>query len=207
MRKITIIAGAFVFLFLTNIAHAQPATNINTELQQMELQGTHQAYPSPSQSPVQTQPQTINQNQQPEDQFAVPQQFLENLQNKITALEYQSKEYGDPKVSSWLSGWWQIGFWVGILWLFPWIFVGWQWTKFKFWGFGWPWPWWFFLPLVWFIPWLIIAWQWWLVWWVWWVWIWWLFPWVFWIFWWIIIFKEAAIWHWHRRKSPHTLSE
>ena len=200
----TVISGAFLFLFLTSIAHAQPAVDIKTELQQMELEETQQAYPSPTQNPVQTQPQTTNQNQDREDQLSIPQQFLENLQNKITALENKSNEYGDSKVNNWLSGWWKIGFWTSILWLFPWIFVGWQWTKFKFWGFGWPWPWWFWIPIFWFIPWIIIGWQWWLVWWVWWIWIWWIFPWVFWIFWWIILFKEMTIAQWRRRKGSVT---
>ena len=103
--------------------------------------------------------------------------------------------------NSWFQRWWLVGFWVGILWLFPWIFVGRQWAKLKFWGFGWPWPWWFWIPFIWFIPWLIIAWQWWLDWWVWWIWIWWLFPWIFWLFWWVVVFKEAMIWLWNKSKQ------
>ncbi len=100
----------------------------------------------------------------------------------------------------WFHWWWEIGFWVGILWIFPWVFVGWQWVRLKFWGFVWPWPWWFWIPWFWFIPWLFIAWQWWLIWWPWWAWIWWIFPWIFWVFWWIVIFKEAIIWLWQKCK-------
>ncbi len=103
--------------------------------------------------------------------------------------------------NNWWQQWWQLGFWIGIFWLFPWIFVGWQWGKLRFWGFGWPWPWWFWIPLFWFIPWLIVGWVWWLEWWLWWMWWWWLFPWVFWWFWWIIIFKEAINWHWRQNQS------
>ncbi|MCL5070233.1 MAG: emp24/gp25L/p24 family protein, partial [Actinobacteria bacterium] len=122
---------------------------------------------------------------------------LQSLQGKVNSLENQIKtSREDQKVINWFVWWWQIGFWTGIFWIFPWIFVGWQWTRFKFWRFGWPWPWWFWIPIFWFIPWLVIAWQWWLIWWVWWVWIWWFFPWVFWAFWWVIIFKEAMIWLW-----------
>lgn len=122
------------------------------------------------------------------------------MQNRVNLLEAQAQNYrADPKVTDWLSWWWQIGFWSGILLLSPWVFVGWQWTHFKFWGFGWPWPWWFWIPLFWFIPWLIIAWRWWLTWWAWWAWVWWLFPWIFWLFWWVIIFKELTISLWHRR--------
>ena len=102
--------------------------------------------------------------------------------------------------NNWWHWWWLAGFWIGILWLFPWVFVGWQWARLKFWGFGWPWPWWFWIPLFWFIPWLIIGWWWWLDWWFWWVWLWWLFPWVFWLFWWLVVFKEAMIWLWHKSK-------
>lgn len=102
--------------------------------------------------------------------------------------------------NNWWHWWWLAGFWVGIFWLFPWVFVGWQWSRLKFWGFGWPWPWWFWVPLVWFIPWLIIGWWWWLDWWLWWIWIWWLFPWVFWWFWWVVVFKEAIIWLWNKSK-------
>lgn len=102
---------------------------------------------------------------------------------------------------SWWKWWWKAGFVVGVLWLFPWVFIGWQWTRLKFWGFGWPWPWWFWIPLIWFIPWLIIGWWWWLDWWLWWVWLWWLFPWVFWWFWWLVVFKEAIIWHWRQGRN------
>jgi len=127
---------------------------------------------------------------------------LQSLQDKVDSLENQIKtDARDQKVINWFVWWWQIGFWIGILWIFVWIFVGWQWTRFKFWGFGWPWPWWFWIPLFWFIPWLVIAWLWWLEWWVCWIWIWWIFPWVFWAFWWVIIFKESIIWLW--RKNQH----
>lgn len=128
---------------------------------------------------------------------------LQNLQNQVNSLENQIKTYrGDPKVVNWFLWWWQIGFWAGILWIFLWIFVGWQWTRFKFWRFGWPcWPWWFWIPMFWFIPWLVIGcWQWWWpIGWVWWIWPWWFFPWVFWAFWWVIIFKEAIIWLWRKK--------
>ena len=107
----------------------------------------------------------------------------------------QSATNSNPS-NNWWQWWWTVGFWVGVLWFFLWIFVGWQWAKFKFWGFGWPWPWWFWIPLIWFIPWLIIAWWWWLDWWLWWAWLWWLFPWVFWLFWWVVIFKESIVWLW-----------
>ncbi|OGL35724.1 hypothetical protein A3F65_03565 [Candidatus Saccharibacteria bacterium RIFCSPHIGHO2_12_FULL_47_16b] len=102
--------------------------------------------------------------------------------------------------NSWWQWWWGAGFVVGILWLFPWVFVGWQWSRFRLWGFGWPWPWWFWIPLLWFIPWLIIGWIWWLDWWLWWAWLWWLFPWFFWWVWWVIVFKEFTIWLWRQTK-------
>ena len=108
---------------------------------------------------------------------------------------------GDQQTSwIWFNSWWYVGFFVGILWLGIWVFVGWQWWRFKYWVFDWPYPWWYFLPFIWFIPWLFLAIFWWGVWWVWWGWIWWIFPWVFWVFWWIILFKEKGIWAWKRSK-------
>ena len=134
-------------------------------------------------------------------QVKIQQNELDSLKNQIKQIKTNLQ---DEKVKNWFIWWWQIGFWAGILWIFPWIFVGWQWTRSKFWRFGWPcWPWWFWIPLFWFIPWLVVAWQWWLVWWDWWVWIWWFFPWVFWAFWWVIIYKEAIIWHWRKNRGLH----
>ncbi len=125
-----------------------------------------------------------------------------NSSGTMTPKQSSNQPASNANVSNnWLHWWWLIGFWVGLLWLFPWVFVGCQWARLKFWGFGWPWPWWFWIPLVWFIPWLVIGWQWWLNWWVWWIWIWWIFPWIFWLFWWVVIFKEAIIWLWHKSKS------
>ena len=202
MKRIILAGGLLFFLVLAGTVKAQPAVDIKTEVPQKETQSAHytqQPTPSPvtqvKQKQITTQPQTIE--NQPSNQSP---QLIQDIQNRMNLLETQAQNYrADPKITNWLSWWWQTGFWVGILWLFPWIFVGWQWTHFKFWGFGWPWPWWFWIPMFWFIPWLWIGWQWWLVWWVWWAWWWWLFPWIFWVFWWIILFKEAAIWHWRRR--------
>ncbi|MBI2984506.1 MAG: hypothetical protein HYY50_02680 [Candidatus Kerfeldbacteria bacterium] len=118
-----------------------------------------------------------------------------------TTVTTQPTSTSQQADTSWHRRWWEVGFWVGIFWLFPWVFVGWQWTRYRFWGFGWPWPWWFWIPLWWFIPWFIIGWIWWLDWWPWWMWWWWLFPWIFWLFWWIILFKEAMIWHWRQNQS------
>lgn len=208
MRKAAFVFGVFLSFFLATAAHAQPALDIksNPQVQQQRVEAVS---PPPSQTTIRTQTPTINQNQVNQSQVTIspiwPSEDIQNLQNQVKTIEAQLGKYKEnTKVNSWLGWWWQIGFWVGILWLFPWVFVGWQWTHFKFWGFGWPWPWWFWIPLFWFIPWLWVGWQWWLVWWPWWMWVWWIFPWVFWGFWWIILFKEAMIGIWHRRKSSLT---
>lgn len=103
--------------------------------------------------------------------------------------------------SGWYTWWWLGGFWIGIAWIFLWLFIGLQWVRRHFWGWGWPWPWWFWLPWLWFIPWLLVGWFWWLDWWLWWMWLWWLFPSFFWLFWWLIVFKEAMVGMWRRRKE------
>jgi len=128
---------------------------------------------------------------------------FKSLQDKVDSFENLLKTYsGDTKKVGWFKLWWLVGFWSSILWIFPWIFAGWQWTKSKFWKFGWPcWPWWFWIPLFWFVPWVVVGCIWWLEWWLCWTWVWWLFPWVFWAFWWIIVFKEAIVWHWKKNKS------
>ena len=214
MIKTTLIAGMFFLLFGVGNAWAQPALDTKTQTHQTDQQTVQIVSPTLSQNTVRTQPSTVNpivnQSQKTQDQTAGLQnrlsEDLQNLQNKVKTLENQiGKTNENTKTDDWLIRWWQIGFWVGILWFFLWIFVGWQWAHFKFWDFGWPWPWWFWIPILWFIPWLFIAWQWWLIWWVWWMWVWWIFPWVFWLFWWIILFKESTIWVWHRRK-PSSIS-
>lgn len=192
MKKLIVFGGVLFSLFLVARVYAQPALDIKTQFTGEETQGREN-----TQQP--TQPQ-VGENQSASQQVAQWSQLIDSLLNRINALELQTQNNRelDLNVSGWLGWWWQIGFWAGIFLLFPWIFVGWQWTHFKFWGFGWPWPWWFWIPLWWFFPWLVIGWQWWLIWWVWWIWIWWLFPWIFWFFWWIIVFKELMISQWHR---------
>ncbi|OGM05495.1 hypothetical protein A2715_01350 [Candidatus Woesebacteria bacterium RIFCSPHIGHO2_01_FULL_39_32] len=206
MLKTIVVIDSLLFLFLTSSVKAQPAIDVKTETPQEETlntQYTQQLTLSPT-IPAEQQ-QTTTQQQAADDQPSGQwTQMIQDMQNRMNSLDAKTQNYRtDSKITNWFSWWWQIGFWSGILLLFLWVFVGWQWTHFKFWGFGWPWPWWFFLPLFWFIPWLVIAWQWWLVWWVWWVWIWWLFPWIFWLFWWVIVFKELTISLWHRRKSSY----
>lgn len=213
MKTVVIISSLFLFLILTYPVYAQPALDIKTG-HQIETQ-TVQPTILPTTPPKESSPQSPSRNQPlvtPEITRNQPNTSLSSeikeLQNRLSILENQAKKDNqnlqqDPKVVNWLTKWWQIGFWGGILLLIPWIFVGWQWTHFKFWGFGWPWPWWFWIPLFWFIPWLIIGWWWWLDWWIWWVWIWWLFPWIFWFFWWVIVFKELNFSFWHRRQSPY----
>ena len=207
MRKISIIACSLLLLILVaSPVKAQVAGDVKTEILQKQTQNT-QYTRKPTSLPTThvRQPQTTARSQtretQPSNQWT---QLIQDVQNRMKTLEAQTQNFrGDSRITNWLGWWWQIGFWAGILSMFLWVFVGWQWTHFKFWGFGWPWPWWFWIPLFWFIPWFVIAWQWWLVWWLWWVWIWWLFPWIFWLFWWVIIFKELTIWHWHRRGPSH----
>lgn len=213
MIKTALITAGLIFsLFGVNNVWAQPALDIKSNPLSVDQQRVEEVSPPPSHNTVRTQTPTTNQNQGNQNQAAIspsrsPEDTL-NLQNQVKAIEDQLGKYSEnPKINNWLIWWWQIGFWVGILWLFPWVFVGWQWAHFRFWGFGWPWPWWFWIPMLWFIPWLIIAWQWWLVWWPWWMWIWWISPWVFWLFWWIILFKEAMIGVWHRRKPSSTTTE
>lgn len=200
----TILISVFLFLISANSVQAQPALDIRTQPIQEKSQTTERIQkPTPSSTTQVIHPQTTTQPQSEQNQLLNQwTQTIQDLQNQIKTLEDRSQNSsGDPRITNWLGSWWLIGFWGGILLLFPWVFVGWQWSRLGFWGFGWPWPWWFWLPLIWFIPWLVIGWQWWLVWWVWWVWIWWLFPWLFWLFWWVILFKEMTIAQWNRRKG------
>ena len=210
--KTALMAGLILPLFGMSNVLAQPAMDIKSNPLSVDQQEVEEVSPPPSQNTVRTQTPTTNQNQGNQNQTAVSSsnssEDIQKLQNQVKTIKDQLEGYREnPKVNNWLTRWWQIGFWTGILWLFPWVFVGWQWAHFKFWGFGWPWPWWFWIPMLWFIPWLVIAWQWWLVWWPWWIWVWWVFPWVFWLFWWIILFKESTIWVWNRRKPSSTPTE
>jgi len=120
---------------------------------------------------------------------------IKDLQIQINSLENQLKKYNiDPRVINWIIWWWWIGFIIGWLWFFVWLFFGWQLWKRRFWVFAFPRPWWFYTPLIWFVPWMVWGIVNWLVWWQFWVWVWWIFPWAFWMPWWIIVFKEKEIW-------------
>lgn len=200
MTKVSlIIAGLVLSLLGTSAVLAQSALGTKSNLR---------TYPQRTSGTSSTQTQDTAQANQDTVTSNSYSDAIHNLQNQVKTIETQLGKYSElSKVNHWLNWWWQIGFWMGILWILLWVFVGRQWAKLKFWGFGWPWPWWFWIPWLWFIPWLIIAWQWWLVWWPWWIWIWWIFPWVFWLFWWIILFKESTIWVWRRRKPTSTLTE
>lgn len=197
MKKLHILAGIVLSLLVTGSVRAQPALDIKTQAtNDVQYQTQHtQNTPQPTSQP---QARENPPSSQPSNQWT---QLVETLQNRINAVEAQTQRdrSGNPSVTNWLTWWWQAGFLSGVLLLIPWVFVGWQWSRRKFWGFGWPWPWWFWIPLFWWIPWFVIGWQWWLVWWAWWVWIWWLWPWIFWLFWWVIVFKELLISQWHRR--------
>lgn len=146
-------------------------------------------YPQPATSKIQVQEQTRENPNTNQDQISAPS----------PTVYPKVQESRDAQSGHWIYWWWKIGFWSGVIWIFPWVFIGTQWSRRKFWGFAWPWPWWFWIPIFWWIPWLIIGWKWWLVWWGWWVWGWWIFPWIFWIFWWLIVFKEAIIWIWKKK--------
>lgn len=179
MKKFTVVFGIVSLSFLAGgNVYAQlavPDTNTKTQRQVEQTRPARtltQPTPVSRSAPIQVQPASTTQNP---------------ALNKT-----------EDKENSWFGWWWRAGFWAGLVWIFPWVFVGWQWTKYKFWGFGWPWPWWFWFPLVWFIPWLVVGWWEWLVWWPWWVWGWWIWPWIFWPIWWLIVFKEAMIWMWKR---------
>lgn len=152
-------------------------------------------------APTTTTETTLPQPPIPSDteMYAQLDKSIQNLQNQVNSIENQIKTYKmDPRLVNWIIWWWWIGFIIGWLWFFVWLFFGWQCWNLKFWVFVFPRPWWFFLPLIWFVPWIVWGIVNWLVWWQPWVWVWWIFPWAFWLPWWIIIFKEKEIWLWRK---------
>jgi len=204
MKKL---ASILVIFLLSALLLAPKTWATPTELSTAQEITQPSPTPQPTETPTRkTSPQNQNPQAQTNTQWMKHLDSFQALQGQVTSLENQLSQFTgtDPRMINWLNSWWQIGFWTGVLWLFPWIFVGWQWTRLKFWGFSWPWPWWFWIPLLWWIPWLIIGWQWWLALWPWWTWIWWFWPWIFWPFWWVIVFKELTISLWHRRHGDKT---
>lgn len=189
--KVTATVSATVFAFTLLLA---PTVFAQTAVTKTLPQ------PTPFRS---TQNQTVTTKQQPTSTPAIRTTPVSSPQTQTQTRILEQLKTNQPWVE-WFTWWWKIDLVVGLLWFLVWVFVGWQWTNFQFWGFGWPWPWWFWIPLFWFIPWLIIGWFWWPFWWIWWFWIWFWWPWVFWSIWWIILFKEAIIWHFRRRKSVQT---
>jgi len=197
LKKVALTLSVFILTLILPKSLGAQGYTIDTEIKQMQLEGTTQTETHP-----QEQNTSVEQVQPTETVVPVEQK---NTQNSEVApkddgnVNDLGNQYADIfKANSWFAGWWKIGFWTSILWFFPWIFVGWQWRRRKFWGFGWPWPWWFWIPIFWFIPWLVVGWWQWLVWWPWWMWVWWMWPWIFWPIWWLIVFKEAMIWMWKR---------
>ncbi|MEK7188695.1 MAG: hypothetical protein AAB685_02490 [Patescibacteria group bacterium] len=185
MRKFKVILWAVLLLLLVpGDVHAQLAVPDIKDIQRQIEEVKQVQTPSlPPSQPATVRPQQENNR---------------GVQIQPTPVVQNENDNQDREGNNWFVGWWKIGFWTGVISIFPWIFVGRQWRRRKFWNFAWPWPWWFWIPVFWFIPWIIIGWQWWLVWWPWWVWIWWIFPWVFWPIWWLIVFKEAMIWIWKK---------
>lgn len=185
-----------IFIFLTTMLlfpQAVFAQAIKLDPRQTQQQALQQTTTQrPTTSPVQPTPEV-----KPPVDISQTQSF-KDLQNQLMSLEKQLK--GREPWTAWFPLWWKISLASGLLWFLLWVFVGWQWSYFKFWGFGWPWPWWFWIPVLWVIPWFFIGWFWWPFWGLWWFWFWISWPWIFWPIWWIILFKEAMIWGWHRRK-------